>query len=46
MLVRADGGLWRMSQQRRRLDLAARIAGVEDISFHILHHTGPNGGLA
>ncbi len=39
MFLRADGKPWKMSQQGRRLAAAAKIANVEDVSFHILRHT-------
>ncbi len=37
--LRADGKPWGMSHQRRRLEDAAKVATVADVSFHILRHT-------
>ncbi len=39
MFLRADGKLWGMSHQRRRLEDAAKAATVTDVSFHILRHS-------
>ncbi len=39
MCLRADGRPWGASHQRRRLESAARIAGIDNVSFHILRHT-------
>lgn len=39
LFLHADGRPWGRSHQRRRLDDAATIAGVPDVSFHILRHT-------
>ena len=37
--LRADGKPWGMSHQRRRLEDAAKVAKITDVSFHILRHS-------
>ena len=37
--LRADGKPWGMSHQRRRLEDAAKVAKVADVSFHIMRHS-------
>ena len=39
MFVRDDGKPWGQSHQRRRLADAAKVASINDVSFHILRHT-------
>ena len=39
MFLRADGQPWGRSHQRRPMALAAKIAKIEDVSFHVLRHT-------
>ncbi len=39
MFLRADGKLWGVSHQRRRLESAAEIAGIDNVSFHMLRHS-------
>ena len=39
MFLKDDGEPWARWQQQRRLAEAAKIAGIEDFSFHALRHT-------
>ncbi len=40
IFLRADGGTWRNSHQKRPLDGASRTAGISPaVTFHILRHT-------
>ena len=40
MFLRADGGVWGTSHQKRPLDEASKRAGISPaVNFHILRHT-------
>lgn len=39
MFRREAGGAWGRAHQQRRMSDAAKIAKIEDVSFHILRHT-------
>ena len=39
LFLKANGSPWQQSEQKRPMDAACEIAGVEGVTFHILRHT-------